>query len=112
MNVNSIVTGYSASTLDYDTMLCEKFVALFANHPYRNIVEKHFVELLVSRAFMGGVFSSKEFRAHCEKYSSIIKNYSNSTDINRYLYYLSCKGFYRPMYIIYRLLKYIKKIAE
>ena len=108
INTNSIGTRYTVRSLEYDRMLCEKFVALFVHHPYRDIVEKHFVELLVSRAFMSGIFSSDEFRNRCGRYANIVKNYNKITDINRYLYYMSCKGFYRPMYSIYRLLKHIK----
>ena len=112
INTNSIVTKYTARSLEYDKMLCDKFVVLFAEHSYRSIVEKHFVELQVSRAFMSGVFSTKEFRMNFEKYSSIIKNYSSITDINRYLYYLSCKGYYRLVYGIYMFLKNIKALLR
>ena len=112
MNTNSIVTKYTARSLEYDKMLCDKFVVLFAEHSYRSIVEKHFVELQVSRAFMSCVFSSEEFRERCAKYAHIIKEYGSRTDINTLFYYLSCKGYYRTVYAIYVFLKKIKALLQ
>ena len=109
MNTNSIVSKYNAESFEYDKMLHGKYCSLLKGTAAFEAADRSLRRLIVTRAFYGGIFTSVQFKERCAPYADAFLAQGKmrlSTDI---LFYLSCKGFYRLMYNVYRFVKLIKK---
>ena len=107
VNFNSLVRYYDESTYEHDMTLLSLFIELFRDGKEPINMRKTFARNLTERAFWGGIFSSKEFKRRFGFFSKYLKQ---EKDLKGKLYYLSAKGFYRPVYYIVTTSKKIKAI--
>lgn len=108
-NENSLTTFYDKNTYKHDLYKKEMFCNLFKNHVLRKICEDFFIYSLVKRAFVGSLFTSKEFKKYTKKYSNNILKNKQIPIIFRMFLYVSCIGFYQPSKFVYKQLMKLKK---
>lgn len=100
--------NYSLDVYYHDKNLYDKFTALLKGTSAYSLAESYFGFTIVLRAFLGGKFSSKEFKDLCGKYKDCVKQRAASVWF-RWILLLSCMGGYSFMYRIYTFLKGLKK---
>lgn len=91
-----------------------KFKELFCNlmkgHKHYDICEKSIVFNFVTNIFFSGTLSSTEFKNKFYNYKDIIKENTKINIYMRYAIYLSCIGYYKPIYVFAKIKFSIKKI--
>jgi glycosyltransferase involved in cell wall biosynthesis len=92
-NPNSLAYSYSKKSFFYDVKLREKFCALLHGTAVYDICERRMCFLIVSRAYEGNVFSSREFRRRCLPYHAGAEKDALGFLLKAKLY-LACHGFY------------------
>lgn len=111
INSNSIVGHYTKETYDYDKMLFERFSDLLYNTSAFILCKSSIAYMLLSRAFLSGIFDSIQFREKCGIYEKYIISYQlkfNRRYLLLYFIKLSCLGNYRLLYRIFILLDKIR----
>lgn len=108
MNANSIVSKYNAASFEYDKMLHCKFCSLLKGTAAFETADRSLRRLIVTRAFYAGIFTSAQFKEQCAPYADAFLVNGKIGLSSDMFFYLSCKGFYRLMYNMYRFLKVIK----
>lgn len=99
-NPNSLVNKYGRSSFEYDVKLRRKFCDLLRGSEAYEVCERRMCFLIVSRAYDGRVFSSKEFKKHCLPYcKGAIKG--SSGILLKSQYYVACHGFYILSYYLF-----------
>lgn len=109
INLNSIVSNYTINTLKYDKQLYLKAGHFFSDTDIFHEAISKCGFLIVHRAFHGGILTSKEYRYNCNPYVKYVEEQSQLSRIMKLFYILSCRGFYRPVYNLYRFISKIKK---
>lgn len=92
VNVNSLVNNYTKRSFEYDVNLRKKFCELLYNTEAYEVCKRRMSFLIVSRAYDGKVFTSKEFRKHCLPYCK--EAIATVSTILKAQYYVACHGFY------------------
>lgn len=98
INNNSLVKTYSADILKHDIKMSELFLSLLNDHDAYNLCKYNMSFLIVKRAFDSNIYTSKEFKFNFIKYANSILLYRNINYKYKIILYLSCCGFYRPVY--------------
>lgn len=108
-NENSLTTFYNKNTYQHDLYKKEIFCTLFKNHVLMETCNDFFIYSLVKRAFIGSLFSSKEFEMYTKKYKNNILRNKQIPIIFRMFLYFSCIGYYKPSRFVYQQLIKLKK---
>lgn len=107
INSSSICKNYSYASYLYDVMLYEKFCGILKDSKAYSFAKANMGYLIVHRAFLGNIFSSKDFRVNCSKYKSCVRKRVDSF-LYRWILILSCMGVYSFMFKIYSFLQRMK----
>ena len=83
----------------------ELFCKLMSDHKYYYLCEQIIVTNFVYSIFKYGYFSSSEFKDKMYVYRNIVISNKNIALYNRLKLYLSCIGFYKPMFFFHNILK-------
>ena len=107
LNKNSLVRHYSRDTYNKDIVLLNKICALLNT---TSVIEDAYARLsfsIVERAFCGGIFSSSEFKDKCFELKKYVFDVRSNL-IHSILMYLSCVGFYNPIFKLVSIISNIK----
>lgn len=106
-NANSLTNSYSGKSFEYDVKLKEKFCNLLRNLEVYDACEKRLCFLIVSRAYKGRLFSSKEFKKHILPYcKNAVQGASGF--ILKAQFYIACHGFYTLALRIFPIITHIR----
>lgn len=92
-NPNSLANNYNEKSFGYDVKLRKKFLSLLQGTEIFPVCNNRLCFLILSRAYQGRCFSSKEFRKRCLPYCrEAIKG--SSGFIQKAQFFIACHGFY------------------
>ena len=111
VNKGSIVHTYSFEDFEYDKNLCVIFERTFNGTDIENEVRNNGLRLLLTRAFEGDIFSSREFRQHFYEYRWKVFDCISSRRIALF-YYMACIGFYKSAKITMNFLLNLRDIIR
>lgn len=92
-NPNSLVNKYGKDSFDYDVKLRRKFCDLLRGSEAYEVCERRLCFAIVSRAYDGKIFSSKEFRKNCLPYCKGAVDFAPKLPL-KFRLYIACHGFY------------------
>ena len=110
INDNSICQSYSKDLYEYDKKIYSKFCNLLKESSAYEVAELNMGFVILSRAFWGEIFSSKDFKKEFANYLPYVMK--KSSGLCKWCMYLSCKGFYRPTMFIYKCFISIRRIGR
>ena len=108
LNENSLVKSsisYSEETLNKDIQRKKIILNEIQEHQTYIMARNMFDYITVNKAFVSGVFSNKDFRQKMYPFRNSVLNYKNTGSLNRFCMYLSCCGFYKIIFRLYRTIK-------
>lgn len=109
-NTNSLTLFYNNKTYEHDLLKKNMFCEILKNHAAYAKCEQFFIYSLVKRAFIGNLFSSKQFKTYTNKYKDNILKNNQIPFAFKLLLYMSCLGFYTPSKFIHQQLIKLKKM--
>jgi len=109
-NPHSLTKQMSVAELERDYVNIRLLEAMKtgSNVRYDRCVDSFIFAIISTRAFVSGVYSSREFKEKYGKYSHTAKFYKRGTLVSRMLVKLSMLGFYRPALHCYNMLYKLK----
>jgi glycosyltransferase involved in cell wall biosynthesis len=101
-NTNSIVTKYSAAIQQEDLCMYKNFCTLLEKSSCELSCKIRIADTIIARAFYGNINSSYDFSKTYFRFAwYMIRNKKESPRM-RFLFLLSCLGFYKISYFLYK----------
>lgn len=98
VNQNSISRSYSQTVFEYDKALAKALAEVVKGTKAEHAAEIYMQTMAVQRAFFSGYFTSGEFKDRFYESRHHVRQACHFGIAVRMALYLSCIGFYRPIY--------------
>ena len=108
VNQNSISRSYSHAVYEYDHALTEAVTEVTKGTKAEQAAEVYMRTMAVQRAFFSGFFTSGEFKDRFHESRHHVKQAYHFGVAVRMALYLSCIGFYKPIYGVMDLVRRLK----
>lgn len=108
VNQNSISRSYSHAVYEYDHALTEAVTEVTKGTKAEQAAEVYMKTMAVQRAFFSGFFTSGEFKDRFYESRHHVKQAYHFGVAVRMALYLSCIGFYKPIYGVMDLVRRLK----
>ena len=112
-NINSMTKKIGEDTIEQAIKLREILLNVVKKDTLlERLVEERTSPIIVKKAFIAHIYTSKEFKQRFSCYKTYISTSKFVPLAERIFFYLSCAGFYKPMYCLRSTLLNIRKIIK